>query len=100
VYLQKSLSIFEELGSKGFAFQVLRDLGHAARALKEYDQAEVYYENCVILAQEIGWSLALPGIYWCLGFVALHRSNVVRARKYFNQAEELAQESNFSKSQV
>ena len=91
-YFQRSLEIFQEFGSKGMGYQVLRDLGYVARGLREYDQAELYYKNCENLAQEIGWRGVLADIHCGLGFVALHKRNDLLAVKYFCQTLRISKE--------
>ena len=85
-YLIRSLEIFLEFESKGMAYQVLRDLNHAARAQKEYDQAEEYLENCTILIHEIGWNYLLPEVDCARGFIALHKGEYLRAKSLFTVA--------------
>ena len=89
-FLQGSLVIYQEFRSKGGIFQALRDLGDVARALQDYDQAEEYYDRCLIFAQEIGWKHLLP--HYGIGFVALHQGNDREAEKFFRQALRSAQE--------
>jgi predicted ATPase/DNA-binding SARP family transcriptional activator len=91
--LQRCLVIYKNLGSKGMAYQVLRDLGHVGRALKEYDQAEAHYQACIPYLEEIRLNIALAKIRIGLGFVSLHQGNHASALKYFIQALETAQDS-------
>jgi len=92
-YLQCSLAMFEEFKSLGMAFQMMRDLGHAALALKEFDVAEMYYENCLMVLPKIGWDLHPATINWHLGFVLLHKGEPIRAQECFEQALKLSESS-------
>jgi tetratricopeptide (TPR) repeat protein len=80
-YLLNSLKIYEELGWKGhYAYQTLRELGHAARALQEYDQALVYSTNCANLAEKLGWYRFVPDC--SLGFTYLYIGDPHRAEAF------------------
>ena len=48
----------------------MRDLGHVALALKEFDLAEMYYETCMMHCSKNRLGMTLPiMVYWHLGFV-------------------------------
>jgi predicted ATPase len=96
--LRKGLEIFQELGSRGMTAKTLRDLGHASLALQEYDQAEMYFENYEIFAQEIGWDISFT--HCALGFVALHKGDDLQAEKYLIDALKTAQESGWKKAVI
>jgi predicted ATPase/DNA-binding SARP family transcriptional activator len=88
----KSLEIWKELGSKGMSFQVIRNIAETARGLKEYDLAEMYYQNCEELHQETGLRIFLSVIYCGLGFLALRKDHTQKAENYFRLALKAARE--------
>jgi predicted ATPase/DNA-binding SARP family transcriptional activator len=84
-YFLSSLKMYEELGWKGhYAYQILRDLGHAVRALQEYDQALLYSTQSADLAEKIGWIRFVPDC--SLGFTYLYTGDERRAQAYFIDA--------------
>jgi predicted ATPase/DNA-binding SARP family transcriptional activator len=99
-HLLTSLASFEEFGMKGYAFQALRDLGHAARGLHEYNQAETYYGNCARLAPEIGFTQSLAIVERARGFVALHLGDLQHARTFFKEAWQIAREKSMLDTRI
>lgn len=91
--LSQSLEISQKLGTKGDFYQIIRDLGFAARALKRFEQAEAYLEKGVILAREMGMYLSTA--HCALGFLALNQGELQRAEDIFNEALLLVQDANF-----
>jgi predicted ATPase/DNA-binding SARP family transcriptional activator len=92
-YFLSSLKIYAELGWKGnYVYQILRDLGHAARALQEYDQALLYSAQSSDLAEKIGWTRFTSNC--SLGFTYLYTGDDRRAQAYFVDALQSAQRDN------
>jgi tetratricopeptide (TPR) repeat protein len=91
--LLRSLAIFEEFEAKGFMTQITRDLGQAARALQEFDQAEYYYQKCEQLIQASGDSMLLYYVHCGRGFTALHRGDDRQAEQFFKKAFEIILQS-------
>jgi non-specific serine/threonine protein kinase len=91
-YLEQSLQIFREFGSKGYIFQCLESLGDTYRGLKKYEQAETCYQECISLSHAVLWDSALARICINLGYIALHQGNAEQAKAYFQQALEVCRE--------
>lgn len=92
-YFLSSLKIYEELGWKGhYVYQILRDLGHVARAHQEYDQALLYSTNCADLAEKIGWFRFVADC--SIGFAFLYKGDDRRAKASFIDALRGAQNNN------
>ena len=91
-YFQESLQRYKKFGSKGLIFQAVNYLADIARGLKQYDEAEIYYNETLPLARALLYDSSLSAIYRGLGYVALHRGNVQQAEVYFHQALKIARE--------
>jgi predicted ATPase/DNA-binding SARP family transcriptional activator len=90
--LQDSLALFEEMDSRGFIIQIFRDLGSVMRGLKQYDQAEWYYKECIPYIALTGMDFRYSITYLGLGFIALRKSNPADAEKYLFQTLEVSLE--------
>jgi non-specific serine/threonine protein kinase len=93
-YFQESLQRYMRFGSKGLIFQVVNYLAYIARGLKQYDKAEMHYNEIVPLAGALLYDSSLSGIYRGLGYVALHQGKDQQAKEYFLQALRIAREYN------
>ncbi len=92
-YLEEALSVFREFGFNWMASQTLIVLGEAARALDEYEKAEVCYRESLSMRQESGagpvWFLS-PKLN--LGYTVLYRGDDEQAVTFFTQALSLSRE--------
>jgi tetratricopeptide (TPR) repeat protein len=92
-YLEDALSVFREFGFNWMASQTLIVLGEAARALDEYEKAEVCYRESLSMRQESGagpvWFLS-PNLN--LGYTVLYRGDDEQALTLFTQALSLSKE--------
>jgi len=91
-HFTESLNIFNTLGAKGYVFEILTFLGHGARVLDQFEQAEMYYKEGLPLAEVTSLEIFLPRIYRGLGYVMLKKGEIHKAEDYFLKSLTLSRE--------
>jgi tetratricopeptide (TPR) repeat protein len=99
-YLKEALKRFEKLGAKSHILQTLVHLGDTSRALKQYDQAESYYQQSLPLLHATLYYPWLSRIYQGLGYVMLGRGDLQQAGEYFHEALRSSQKLQHRHGQV
>lgn len=89
---QEGIALLREADDKGGVAQGLNDLGIIARMHGDNDLAQSAYEECLVVAKEIGDKLREGIMYGSLGLVALNRGNYEQARHLLKQFGILAVE--------
>jgi predicted ATPase/class 3 adenylate cyclase len=94
-YLEESLNICRDLEDKFMIWQVLDDLGEAARVLNEYEKAKACYQESLSIHQELGMkSQTFIPSFLNLGYTVLHLMDDRQALSYFQEALTISRESN------
>jgi tetratricopeptide (TPR) repeat protein len=89
---QEGIALLRQAGDGGGLAHGLNVLGELARNHGENDLAESAYEECLVVAQEIGDKLREGFMYGNLGAIALNRNDYAQARHRLKQAGTLAAE--------
>jgi predicted ATPase/DNA-binding SARP family transcriptional activator len=99
-YYQESLQIAYEFKARANILEALQFLGQTARGLKDYEQATLYYEESLLLSQEIGWDNWLFSIHCGLGYSAIHMGNEQGAVDHFCKAYKYALDHDFYRGRI
>jgi tetratricopeptide (TPR) repeat protein len=89
---QAALDLFEELGEKpGYAW-TLNTLGEVARANENYEQAKIYYEDCLALAEELNNSKLKATVLHNMAQAVFCLNDYEKAQHLFSEALRVAVE--------
>jgi len=94
-YFQKVLQRYRKFGANSWISSTLVYLGDNARALKQYDLAEVYYQENLELVPFLLWDGGFAQICLGLGWVNLSRGNIQETKEYFHKALNASLEFDF-----
>jgi predicted ATPase len=88
--LERSLTIFRELGDKRGTAKTLNNLAVNMQYLSRVDEAEPLYAECLELWRELGDKAGMAKPLNNLGLIALSRDDDVRAAELFRESLRLA----------
>ncbi len=94
-YLEKALEVYRHFNNPDFACQTLKVLGDAARGLNDYNKAEAYYRESLVMAQELRWLSFQAWVCLFLGITLLNRGDVDQAMVCFSEAIDLGREYDY-----
>jgi predicted ATPase len=93
-YLEETLALYHELGSKGGIAATLYQLGQAMLFQGNYARAQAYHEESLALCEQLGERPGIAATRLALGFTALRQGNYEKARALLNENLALYRELN------
>jgi hypothetical protein len=88
-HFENGLIIFRRLRNKNFEYVMRSELGHVARARRDFSQAKNVYQQTILGWQELGARPAIAHQLECFAFIAIAEEEPQRAAKLLGAAEAL-----------
>ena len=86
LFCQESLVLYRQLDEKLGCAMALYWLGNVACWVKQdYEQAQVYAEECLVLRTACNDGSSIADALLMLGYIALNQGNYIEARRFFEQ---------------